>query len=367
MFIRDVCEESKFLQYERGEIKVKKQRQTELDLLRIVALLAVILVHCAGMGSAEFSVMRFENKIVIFLTSIVTWQVPVYVMISGRFFLDPAREVSGRKIIQSIKRLIVSFVIWDIVYQIYYILTGAYVGLNWKGILTQAIFGPYHFWYIFMIICLYMITPFLRKIVEDKQLIEYFIILFLLFQTLNYYGISLPIVGNIIAEVLNKANFYFALGFSGYYILGYYLYKYGVSKKMEKVLYVAAIILAIGAGLMNVHRTVIEGINEEWYTQYLMPNVAVEAVAIYLFFSKKVGKINFSDCAVKWITKLSEYSFGVYLVHALIANIFDKAGISIMWISPIVMLPIIVLLVFIISNIVVYLVRKVPYIGKKIT
>lgn len=340
---------------------MEKHRQTEFDILRIIALLAVIVVHSSGIG-----ISTTQSKcVLVFIDSIITWQIPVYVMISGRFFLDPEREMPFRKLLKAILRLVIAFVAWDVVYQLFYVLSGTYAGLNWKGILSQAVMGPYHFWYLFMIVCLYAITPFLRKIAEDKRLMEYFIILFLLFEFLTYFGAYLPVIGNTVAEVLIKTNFHFALGYSGYYILGYYLYKYGIPDGLEVLLYVLSVVLLIAAGVATVHRALLEGTNEEWYTKYLMPNIAVEAAAIYTVFTKRVSKHHFSDRAVKWISKLSEYSFGVYLIHALILEFIGMTGFTTY--GSLFVFPVIVIATVVISNILVGLLRKIPLIGKKIT
>lgn len=344
-----------------------KKRQVELDLLRILALIAVISVHCTGIGTDNIPVTDHNKQILIFFDSIVTWQIPIYVMISGRFFLDPEREMSSQKILKSIKRIIIAFVFWDIVYQLFYLFSGTYADLNWKGVLVQAILGPYHFWYLFMIVCMYAITPFLRKIAENKRLMEYFIILFFLFELLNGYGTELPVIGSTVAEVMNKMNFHFALGYSGYYILGYYIYKYRIPKRFEGLLYALAVVLMVAASVATIRQSLIEGVNNEWYTGYLKPNIIIVATAIYTVFTKHISKYHFSKITIKWITKLSEYSFGVYLIHALVIELMGLVGLTPVIISPLVMHPIIVLIAFAISSILVWLLRMIPCVGKKIT
>lgn len=344
---------------------MEKQRETELDILRILALLAVILVHVCGMSSGALS--ETDGKILTFCSAAVTWQIPIFVMISGRFFLDPEREVTYKKIIKSIWRLVIAFVVWDVIYQIYYVLSGAYEGLNWKGVLSQALIGPYHFWYLHMLIWLYAIIPFLRKLTENKKLMEYFILLFLVFEFLTNYGVELPLIGSTISEVLVKTNFHAALGYSGYYILGYYLYKYKISDRLEIPLYIVGALLILFAGMATIWRAAREGANGEWYSKYLLPNVAIEASAIYTFFVKRVSKHKLSDRAVQVITKLSEYSFGVYLIHALVIELLALTGISVTMISPLIMLPAIVAVTFVVTSVLVGFLRGIPYIGKKIT
>lgn len=343
---------------------MRQNRDIALDLLRLFALGAVIGVHCAGMGTA--AIPMGERRFLTFVTSILTWQVPVFVMISGRFFLDPQRNVDGKRLKKAILRLVIAFLVWNCVYQAYYVLSGAYTGLNWRGILTQAIIGPYHFWFLFMMVCLYAITPFLRKIAEDKRLTLYFIGLFLAFEALEYYGTALPALGGVVSEVLGKANFHFALGFAGYYLMGWYLHRWGIPKRLELPLYLLAVMLAVGAGVLTVRRSVLEGVNAEWYTKYLMPNVAVEAAAVFTFFRRRVETIRIPDKAARCIARLSEYSFGIYLVHALAAELLGAAGVSVA-VLPALMLPAAVALVFALSAVCVAILRKIPVFGKKIT
>lgn len=344
-----------------------KKRETELDILRILALLAVIWVHVGGMETDSLPTSDPNCQMLIFLKSIMTWEIPVFVMISGRFFLDTDREMPFRKLWNAAVRLVVAFVAWNIVYQTYYILTDTYTGLNWKGILSQALIGPYHFWYLYMIIGMYAITPFLRKITVDKCLMRYFILLFLIFAFLTRYGVELPFLGSTISSMLDNMGMKFVLGYSGYYILGYYLRRYEIPDKFELPLYLAGIGMVIAGATANTWQSVRDGAYTEWYTGYLAPNTAVAAAAIYTFFVKRVRRIHFSERMEKWITKLSEYSFGVYLVHALVLDLFAQAGLKPTVLHPILMLPLITLIAYLVTNVLVLLLRKVPCIGEKIT
>lgn len=344
-----------------------KQREIELDVLRVIAMFAVVIVHTCGMETHNLPITDVNWQILTFIAGIMTWQIPVFVMISGRFFLDPKREMNADKIRKSVCRLVNAFVFWDVIYQIYYIFSGAYSNLNWKGILAQALEGPYHFWYLHMLIWIYMLTPFLRKITQEKKLMEYFIILFLFFEFVTNYGVQLPFIGDTLAILVRYINFNFALGYSGYYVMGYYLYRYKISDKFEIPLYILGMIFIIGAGIFTVYRSVNIGIHEDWFTAYLMPNVAIESMAIYTFFVKRVSNFSLNELCKRIIYKLSEYSFGVYLIHALVLVAVEKVGITPIMINPFVMVPTIGLIVVVISNILIHFLRKTPCIGKKIT
>lgn len=344
-----------------------KKRETELDILRLLALLAVIWVHVGGMETDSLPTSDPNWPILIFMKSLATWQIPVYVMISGRFFLDPDREMPFSKILKAIGRLVLAFVVWNVVYQTYYILTDSYTGLNWKGIMSQALIGPYHFWYLYMIVGLYLIIPFLRKIAEDKRLAEYFIGLFFLFTLLTKYCVELPFVGATLDSMLGSMGMKFVLGYSGYYVLGYYLRKFPLSDKWERLLYVCGAILLLLGAAANTVCSVQEGAYTERFTGYTNPNTIIVVAAIYALFTKRIGNVQFSKKITKTISGLSEYSFGVYLIHAFILDIIGTTGLKPTSQHPVVMMPVITLLTFAVTAVLVAMIRKIPRIGRRIT
>lgn len=344
-----------------------KKRETGLDILRIGAMLMVILVHVCGAQIKTLPVTDTNWQVLVLLQSLVTWEVPVFVMISGRFFLDPDRNVTFGKIGKAIRRLALAFLLWDVIYFAYYVAAGTYPGLNWKGILSQALQGPYHFWYLWMLICMYAITPFLRKICLDKKLMEYFIILFLVFQFIAKCGPHLPVIGATVEMIISESQVIFDIGFPGYYILGYYLYKYPVSRKVETALYIAGGILLLTAASANVLRSIREGVEGVWYTQYLLPNIVIESAAVYTFAVKRLSRLRLSERAIRRITTLSEYSFGVYLIHALVIEFYARLGLSPTLIHPLVMVPLITVLVYASSHLAAVLLRKIPCVGKWMT
>ena len=233
--------------------------------------------------------------------------------------------------------------------------------------LSQAVAGPYHFWYLYMTIGLYMIVPFLREITKSKRMMEYYILLYLAFSFLTKYGVQLPLIGDQIDTVLGKTYMFFVLGYSGYFVLGYYLYRYPIADKYEIPLYICGVLLALFAGFATMVKTVRVGSNDNWFSQYLLPNVLIESAAIYTFFIKRISKIRFSEKAQRLIVKLSDYSFGVYLVHALIIEFVAMVGLEPTIITPFIMVPAIAMIVFVIGYIAVALLRKIPRVGKMIT
>lgn len=347
-----------------------KQRQTELDILRFLATLAVIMTHVCG-GAVD--TLPVNTPTWAFLNSCraaVTWDVPVFVMISGRFFLDEGRTITLGDIFgKYLKRLILAFVVWSAVYQAYYIIYGMVTGngyLNFLGVISEWIIGAYHMWYLHMLAGLYILTPFLRRIARDRKLTEYFLLLFLVSQFVTNYAAAIPKIGVIVETVMGKTYFHFTLGYAGYFLLGHYLHRYGVPDKWEKPLYAAGILLAAFSVAATTLHSRYEGAVNEWFSKYQMPNIIIESAAVYTFFVKRVGKLRFSAGCVSFFAKMTELGFGVYLVHALIIDLLALTGLSVK-VQPVFMLPLMTAVVLLLSLLAAEIVRKIPKLGKLIT
>ena len=330
------------------------KRQPELDILRLLAILTVIAIHSAGGLTIHTATFPISVHVMI------VWCVPVLFMISGRFFLDPCRDVSLKKLLTKyVPRIVIAFLFWSIVYTVYYVVSGTYDGLNIFGILSQFLEGPYHFWYLFVLIGLYLLTPFLRKIAEDDQLLGYFLILFALLNITFEYLVYLPKIGPVIQSFAQRFPLDMATGYAGYYMLGYFLWhtKDRMSKKLETGIYLLGIVTLVGT-------VIAEGLishdiwGEDFVKQYMKPNVIAYSSALYLLFVKRVSTIHLSEKTIRCFAFLTEMSFGVYCIHALINELFPFFG----------SLPILrTLSIYLISLALTWLIRKIPVVGKKIT
>lgn len=345
-----------------------KQRELEFDILRLIATVAVIATHVCGSQIHTLSVTSSDFIWLNIIQSAITWDVPIFVMISGRFFLDPEKKKSLRTLYQkSIKHLVIAFLIWSAIYTGYYILMGRVDNDNvfmWKEYIYEFVTGPYHLWYIFMIVGLYVASPILRKITEEKQLMEYFIILFLVAQFLQQYGTRLPLIGVIVTAILGKTYFHIALGYAGYFVLGYYLYKYGVPSKLEKWIYTLTILLivfsCVGTSLDSLHG----GELNEFLSTYQTPNIIIESCGIYVFFIKHVAKIQFSNIAKKGLALFGRWGLGIYLSHALMLELLCKTGLTPTTFTPLFGVLVMTVCVLIMSIVLVAGLDRVPILKK---
>ena len=75
-----------------------QERVVYADLLRIFATFAVIVMHVAASGWSSTPVSSFDWQVYNLYDSLARWAVPVFVMLSGMFLLDPQKDTSTAKI-----------------------------------------------------------------------------------------------------------------------------------------------------------------------------------------------------------------------------------------------------------------------------
>lgn len=348
-----------------------------IDLLRIVATLGVIILHTAASQWYCTPVNTVNWQIVNLYHSLERWAVPIFVMISGVFHLRPNKDNTSFKdelqvIFKKVFRLICAIVFWGVLYNILiYILNNEPITLydiiRISGIiiLGQA---SYHLWFLYMLIGLYLLTPIFRCFVNNckREHIEYVLILFFII------GTCIPFINFILSNfsVFQGKPMYFSVAelssYMGYYIAGYYFSKYRLKNKVKISIYILAVLsllfTIIGTSIISIYKNEpIVGLSD-----YILPNTLFVAYGIFLFFQEKFEKIRFSDKKLKIISKIGQDTFGIYLIHALVLNVFWSIGLTVFIINPIISIPLISILAMVISEIGTIIIKKIPVLNKYI-
>lgn len=198
-------------------------------------------------------------------------------------------------------------------------------------------------------------------------MLQYFLILFLTFNLIYEYLVYIPKIGSIINTIAEKIDIGI-VGYVGYFVLGYFLYS--ISKNMN--IKTEIFIYALGAASL-IATVILEGKigpelqGEDFVKQYLKPNVIIFSVAIYVFFIKRVAQHSFSERAQHLFAKLTELSFGVYILHALINELLAFIPLPQPVKFPYLVLILLSIFIYLIGLFLTWLIRKIPYVGKKIT
>ena len=342
-------------------IKTTQKRIIYLDVLKLLATFAVIILHVAAIHWNTESPDSFNWNVFNFYDSIVRWAVPIFVMISGALFLDNSKELDIKKLYKkNILRIITAFIFWSAFYAAIICIFGDSSKLNIKSFLGRFIVGHYHLWFLYMIVGLYIMTPVLRKITKDIKTTEYFLIISIIFSFVIPTLSKVPSISNI-NEVLGHINLNF--GYTTYFILGYYLSIKDFSPRIKKIIYLLSI---LGFLVTIFGSAIISNYIMKPYGLYngLDLNVFFEAIGVFVFV--KNIKFNISNKQNNILNKLVKYSFGVYLIHAGIIEFIKKIGFTTLIFNPIISVPIISILIFIISLIISAIINHMPILKKYI-
>lgn len=150
-----------------------KERNLALDITRIIAAMAVVMIHTSAMFLTSFGHETLEFSVGNLFDSVSCIGVPLFVMISGALMLDERRTVTVRGILcRNVKGVLLLLVFWSACYAVVFqvilpLRAGSSVSIRAFG--EALLFGHFHMWYLYMIAGLYLATPFLRGFVKKEM------------------------------------------------------------------------------------------------------------------------------------------------------------------------------------------------------
>lgn len=310
-------------------------KDLRFDLIRATAIIFVVLIHSMGILNDTP-----ETKSILVIKgfySIIYAGVPLFVMLSGALLLgkeEPLKLFFKKRF----HRVLIPFFIWSIIVSlIHFFQNGGRNLLNWSLIFTKDLFGNgVHgiYWYIYMILGLYMLTPILRSIAQNAKLLAYSITICFGLYYLQYF---LPEF-----SFANRFQFQNLL-FIGYFLTGYFLYISKLNIRVKRSLKIFFIIFYF----IQVLFTVIK-INFS-----LIPFIAISFFGAML--SIESTKNNLFQAI---ISTISNYSYGIYLSHFILISIILKAQIVSK--APLIVEPIIMGIIVILLDIVLlHFIKKI--------
>jgi surface polysaccharide O-acyltransferase-like enzyme len=213
-------------------------------------------------------------------------------------------------------------------------------------------------WFLFLIVGLYLVTPLMRKISADRGMLNYFLVLSLFFgfliPTLRHQVIPFSVAlaeSDTIHALLkdyDSMRIYLPLGYTGYFALGWYLYKRNLTPGERIVIYVlgvAGFLLTI-TGTAVLSRNLAKA-NSAWY-EYVSLNVLLESMAVFVLvrYSSRYWK----EKARNLLTAMADKTFGIYLIHLLLVEFLaDIIGLKSTLFTPVLSVPLLAALTFAVS------------------
>lgn len=294
-------------------------RNFNLDIIRCIAIAFVICIHSMGKlnDNVEIPTSDINYIMYLFLSSIIYMGVPLFVMLSGALLIGKS-EAPQIFLKKRLKRILIPFLIWSIIvfcldkitnHQTFDIIQSI-TDFSVK-FLTSGVHGIY--WYIYMLIGLYLLTPILQKVFKDisPSLRNYLIIVI----TLSI------IIQHIVPHIYVEKSIFFKYSFPyliyiGYYIGGYYFYAYANKTKKFRKITICGFLVFYLIGIINTIKP---------FTTF-----PIQFFQSLFFFGILLStKIKASGNKLNtFITFISNTSYGIYLSHFLFISILYKIGLE---------------------------------------
>ena len=333
-------------------------RVVYLDALRFLATISVITLHVSCIFLRDNTLGWYVG---IIYDALSRWCVPIFVMISGALFIHSTKQISVKEIyIKYIFRLFSAFVMWYLLYRflfdpIYPIIHSIHHGLPISYETCSSYEPKYHLWFLLMMIGLYMLIPIFKEIGHNMKVCAYFLILWFCCITCNTLFQENILHQNLLYYFFYNLQIHMVLGYSGYFLLGYYLSQIKLDKGLYQV--------ALGVFILMVIITCIITIRLKDYNffEYLMPNIILMSASLFMIIRYVIENGRAHKLA-DFVKKNTQNLFGVYLLHAFIISIIPPI-LKPKGLESIFLIPIITLSVFTICYYTIKLLRKIPYVN----
>lgn len=330
------------------------ERKYYIDILKFISAILVIGIHLSSVKWYSISIIGPQWHFLNVYNSIARFSVPVFFMASGAFLLDPKRQLDVKTLFTKyMSKIILVYVVWSLIYSILSIVQEGNLVLGVeliKQLLYRTIEGPKHFWYLFTLGGIYLAVPILREVVKNRKLIEYYLLISLVFVV--FRSVREIIVIDTLELYIQYLDFNFTAGNILYFVLGYYLVNFDISKNTRTVLYMLTLASIIFTVMMTINHSYDGGIAYEGFYGYQRPAIILTSVGVFVAFKAKFENYAFSDKIKQFLLNTSSLSLGVYIIHLIFVNfvgLYDLLDILPIYFS----LPLFSLLIYLISALIV--------------
>lgn len=328
-----------------------------IDYLKAIAIITVVVLHVSVPVLSFYGDLDINWWLSTIFDSIMRFCVPVFLMITGVLILG--KEIQLNIFLKKrFLRIIYPFLFWNSLYILHNYITGN-ISLNFyfiKWVGDKYLHGAsFHLWYIYLIIGIYLFIPIINRWIRNCKFSEISFFLFLWAITLSF---NLP----MLEEFKPSVDLSYFAGYLGYVVMGYYLFQRQINPGFWKsfLIFMAGMSIT-AAGIF--FTTVKKGKFDTSFYYNLTPNVALASVGMFLMV--KNIKIK-HDILNESFFYLSRHSLGIYLMHMFVYKLLLISGINWEIFSVVMKIILQSTLCIVISCLLIFFIRKIPY-GKYIS
>lgn len=333
-------------------------------MLRAVAILMVVMIHAAITEWHQAPVDSWRWEVLNWINALPRFCVPVFFMISGALFLNPAKPVTWRSLFRkNLPRIGAAFAVWSLFFAAIEVYGPGGDG-SFADLVTRFFTGHFHLWFLLALMGLYLVVPILRLIARDRRISWYFIGLAAVFASALPLLEHVPVAGEVLGDVLDTMRLELVLGYSAYFLLGHLL----TTVRLDRARLWAIVVVGAAGGIATgVGTSIVSHRAGEWdelFYGFLTPGVAAVSVAVFCLGRAWGDRYRLAGPWLAVVGFLSTYSFGIYLVHPFYQWVYRQFGLTTEFAHPLVSVPILTLLVLIPSALTAFGVQRIPRVGR---
>jgi surface polysaccharide O-acyltransferase-like enzyme len=316
--------------------------------------------NSAGMSVGQYSVLWWSTTV---YQSLVLMGVPLFVMLSGALLLQPSKVNEPIRVFlkKRLSRIGIAFLFWSIIYFAWDYFVN-HVALSVNYVIQKLLSGGayYQFWFIYLIMGLYLITPILRILVAyaDRRILRYLIALW-------FIAVGVIPLLHLITGFGIDENLFVLGGYIGYFIMGFYLIGVEVKSKTLWRLFLVAVVWTIIGLLLMAYP--FHYLGQYYFFAYTTSaNIILATVAVYMLMSKRPRDWpgNKHPRLGRLVHAVSVNTLPIFFIHVIVLETLNKGllgfKISLMQINPIVEIPLVTVAVLFLSLALILLAKKVP-------
>ena len=298
-------------------------RKQELDLLRIFACLLVISSHLLYIFALDVNSSQWEIANVYYVGRNAC--VPLFFALSGILLLKKSEFPAG----YIFKKIAIYAAIYVAGCTFYNLWGIDNLPITLKTILDTIIPGmknPMLMWYLAELCGIYAFIPILVKIAHDERLCKYYLAVWVIYNFiirnlaiwLTYLG--RPAISDI-ASVLYLFNAKELLTYSGYLLMGYYLY-YHLNEYVKGWILLFILLASIGIpAFLNQVTAVWKGVTIGSVYDYNGFSALIQTGCYILIGKQYLSKLKLSERGGRALSEASACAFGVYLIHPILTGV----------------------------------------------
>lgn len=289
-----------------------KTRYYELDLIKTLATLGVVIIHLSA--KLQYSNIIERGLWLVILNQISRFSVPAFFIVSGILAVRSYQRLKYKGFIK--KRfcdILLPYIIWSLIGL-------TFIPLHNEDVTVIGVIlgnGPFfQLYYLPLLFQMYLLLPIIDKFIKSKKVIISLFVLWLisllLIELINLNNNELPI------WTLYNTFFIWIM----YFVVGYYFGKNyeSIRRKIVSLRIMPIVMIFSVSVLLLMVDTIIgwkaTGSIHGQVHEYFRPIIVIITFSLMVFLIKVASKFK-----NEVITNISNRSFGIYLVHIAVIKL----------------------------------------------